>query len=177
LSEKATRTNDEEVKLLAQSSKQVIKETMIDVRQILRNLSPLVLQEYGYIAAVTGLVNKINETKQVHFSLEAPDMQLQLSKENELMLYRITQELINNVLKHAEAKHVWLIIKLYEEKIVLNIEDDGKGFDVNALKDGYGLHNLDARTKLLQGSFAINSDQGKGTRVIIEIPYNLRLHE
>ena len=49
------------------------------------------------LAAVTGLVNKINETKQVHFSLQAPDTQLQLNKENELMLYRITQELINNV--------------------------------------------------------------------------------
>jgi signal transduction histidine kinase len=173
LSERATRTNDEEIKLLAQSSKQILKETMTDVRQILRNLNPLVLEEYGYIAAVTGLANKINETKQVHFNLEVPDTPLQLDKENELMLYRITQELINNVLKHAEAKHVWLSIEKCEKKIVLKIEDDGNGFDINVLKDGYGLHNLDARTKLMQGSLVINSQPGKGTMVIIEIPYDL----
>jgi signal transduction histidine kinase len=172
LTERATRANNEEIKLLAQSSKQILKETMTDVRLILRNLSPLVLEEYGYIAAVTGLANKINETKQVHFCLEVPDTPLQLDKENELMLYRITQELINNVLKHAEAKHVSLVIEKHEKKIVLKIEDDGKGFDVNVLKDGYGLHNLDARTKLMQGSFIINSQLGKGTNIIIEIPYD-----
>jgi len=173
LSERATRTNDEEIKLLAQSSKQILKETMTDLRQILRNLNPLVLEEYGYIVAVTGLANKINETKQVHFNLEVPDTPLQLDKENELMLYRITQELMNNVLKHAGAKHVWLSIEKCERKIVLKLEDDGNGFDVNVPRDGYGLHNLDARTKLMQGNFVINSQPGKGTVVIIEIPYDL----
>ena len=53
------------------------------------------------------------------------------------------------------------------------IEDDGKGFDVNAHKDGYGLKNLDARTKLLHGVMTINSQPDKGTTVLIEIPYNL----
>jgi len=89
------------------------------------------------------------------------------------MLYRITQELMNNVLKHAGAKHVWLSIEKCERKIVLKLEDDGNGFDVNVPRDGYGLHNLDARTKLMQGNFVINSQPGKGTVVIIEIPYDL----
>ena len=99
-------------------------------------------------------------------------MNHRLQKDYELALYRITQELINNVLKHAEAKNVSLQIGQRDEKIILMMEDNGKGFDVNAHKDGYGLNNLDARTKLMQGTMIIDSQPGKGTSVLIEIPYN-----
>jgi len=99
-------------------------------------------------------------------------MNHRLQKDYELALYRVTQELINNVLKHAEAKNVSLQIGQRDEKIILMMEDNGKGFDVNAHKDGYGLNNLDARTKLMQGAMIIDSQPGKGTSVLIEIPYN-----
>jgi signal transduction histidine kinase/ligand-binding sensor domain-containing protein len=172
LHEKATSTNNEEIKSLAESSEQFITEVMQDVRQLLLNLSPAVLEEFGYATAVEGLVNKINETKQIHFNLVMFGMKDRLQKDYELALYRITQELINNVLKHAAAKNVSLQIGQRDEKIVLMIEDDGKGFDVNAHKDGYGLHNLEARTQLMQGTMVIDSQPGKGTSVLIEIPYN-----
>ncbi len=173
LHEKAIETNNEEIKSLAISSEQFITEAVQDVRQLLQNLSPAVLEEFGYTTAVEGLVNKINETKQLHFNLVIFGMKHGLQKEYDLALYRITQELINNVLKHAEAKQVSLQIGQREEKIILMIEDDGKGFDVNSHKDGYGLHNLEARTKLLNGVMTIDSHPGKGTSVLIEIPYNL----
>ncbi len=172
LTEKATAINNDEIKSLACSSKQFIKETMHDVRQLLFNLSPTVLEEFGYTTAVEGLVNKINETKQIHFDLIVFGMNHRLKKDYELALYRITQELINNVLKHAEAKHVSLQIGQRDEKIILMMEDDGKGFDVSAHKDGYGLNNLDARTKLMQGIMTIDSQPGKGTSVLIEVPYS-----
>ena len=69
LSEKATLTNNEEIKSLAQGSRQFIKETMQDVRELLLNLSPTVLEEFGYTTAIEGLVTKINETKQINFDL------------------------------------------------------------------------------------------------------------
>ncbi len=172
LSEKATVINNDEIKSLACSSKQFIKEAMYDIRQLLFNLSPTILEEFGYTTAVEGLVNKINETKQIHFDLVVFGINHRLKKDYELALYRITQELINNVLKHAEAKHVSLQIGQRDEKIILMMEDDGKGFDVNAHKDGYGLNNLDARTKLMQGTMTIDSQPGKGTSVLIEVPYN-----
>ncbi len=145
---------------------------MQDVRQLLLNLSPAVLEEFGYTTAVEGLINKINETKQIQFSLVVFGMQQRLQKDYELALYRITQELINNVLKHADAKNVSLQIGQRDDKIILMIEDDGKGFDVNEHRDGYGLHNLDARTKLMHGVMTIDSQPGKGTSVLIEIPQN-----
>ncbi|HYK47558.1 MAG TPA: two-component regulator propeller domain-containing protein [Parafilimonas sp.] len=171
LSEKASETNNEEIKLLAESSEQFIKEAMQDVRQLLLNLSPTVLEEFGYTTAVEGLVNKINETKQIRFILVVFGMNYRLQRDYELALFRITQELINNVLKHAEAKNVSLQIGQRDEKIILMMEDDGKGFDVTAHKDGYGLHNLDARTRLMHGTITIDSHPGKGTSVLIEIPY------
>ena len=173
LHEKATQTNNEEMKSLAISSEQFITEAVQDVRQLLQNLSPVVLEEFGYTTAVEGLVNKINESRQIHFDLVIFGMKQGLEKEYELALYRITQELINNVLKHAEAKHVSLQIGQRDEKIILMIEDDGKGFDVGNYKDGYGLRNLEARTKSLHGVMTIDSHPGKGTSVLIEIPYNL----
>jgi signal transduction histidine kinase len=172
LNEKATAINNDAIRSLAQSSKQFIKEAMHDVRQLLFNLSPTVLEEFGYIAAVEGLVNKINETKQIHFELVVSSINFRLKKDYELALYRITQELINNVLKHAEAKNVLLQIGQRDEKIILMMEDNGKGFDVRAHKDGYGLNNLDARTKLMQGTMTIDSQLCKGTSVLIEIPYS-----
>ncbi len=173
LSEKATVINNDEIKSLARSSKQIIKEAMHDVRQLLLNLSPTVLEEFGYTTAVEGLVNKINETHMIHFNFVVFGIKQRLQKDYELALYRITQELINNVLKHARAKKVFFQIEQRDEKIILMMEDDGIGFDVNAHKDGYGLKNLDARTKLMQGIMTIDSQPGKGTSVLIEIPYNL----
>jgi len=87
-------------------------------------------------------------------------------------LFLIIKEAFHNILKHAEAKHVSLQIGQRDEKIILMIEDDGKGFDVNVHKDGYGLNNLDVRTKLMKGTMTIDSQPGKGTSVLIEIPYN-----
>lgn len=174
LHEKATHTKNKEIESLATSSELFITEAIQDVRQLLQNLSPAVLEEFGYTAAVKAFVDKLNETKQIHFHLVIFGMEQGLQKEYDLALYRITQELINNVLKHAEAKQVSLQIGQRDGKIILMIEDDGKGFDISSRKDGYGISNLEARTKLLNGIMTIDSYPGKGTSVLIEVPYNFK---
>ncbi|CAN5655349.1 two-component regulator propeller domain-containing protein [soil metagenome] len=171
LKEKASNSNDQEIKILANSSEKFITEAMQDVRQLLLNLSPTILEEFGYTTAVESLVNKINETKQIAFTLVVFGMKHRMKKDYELALYRITQELINNVLKHAAAKNVSLQIGHRDNKIILMMEDDGKGFDITKHRDGYGLNNLDVRTKLMHGTLNIDSLPGKGTSVLIEIPY------
>ncbi len=170
---KAHAIHQEEIVSLAQNSGQFIQEVVKDLRNLLINLSPTVLEDFGYTNAVEGLANKINETKLIHFELNVFGFKKRLQKDYELALYRITQELINNILKHADAKNISLQTGLRDDKIVLIIEDDGKGFDVNLHKDGYGLKNLETRTKLLNGKMVIESIPGKGTITLIEIPYNL----
>ncbi len=170
---KAHAIHQEEIVSLAQNSEQFIQEVVKDLRNLLINLSPTVLEDFGYTNAVEGLANKINETKLIHFDLNVFGFKQRLQKDYELALYRITQELINNILKHADAKNISLQTGQRDDKIVLLIEDDGKGFDVNLHKDGYGLKNLETRTKLLNGKITIESIPGKGTTTLIEIPYNL----
>lgn len=170
LYDKAVTGENEEMGALAESAGQFVTEAMQDIHRLLLNLDPAVLEEFGYSTAVEVLVNKINETRCVHFNLRMFGMNTRLLKDDELNLYRITQELISNVLKHAEAKHVSLQIGRRDKKFILMIEDDGKGFDSNARQEGYGLHNLAARTQLMQGIMVIDSQPGKGTSVLIEIP-------
>ena len=172
LYEKSFRSGQEDIRELARNSGDLIGEVMQDVRQLLRDLSPVVLEEFGYLTAVEGLVGKINETKLTHFELTAFGLEKRLQKDHELSLYRMTQELVNNVLKHAGARHAFLQAGRRDGQLILMIEDDGKGFDPQIQKQGYGLHHLAARANLLGGSMHIDSMPGKGTSVVINIPYN-----
>ena len=162
-----------QVDTLAANSEKLINETIRDVREMLLNLSPGILEEFGFVSAIQGLVTKINQTGVIHFELSTFGLQDRLRKEYELALYRIIQELINNVLKDAEAKYVTLQIGYREGNIIIMMEDDGKGFEINQHRDGYGLKNLETRTKLLNGTMNIDSHIGTGTSVSIEIPYKL----
>lgn len=165
------KQNYTETEALAKSTEELIDEAIRDVRVMLTNLSPGILEEFGYITAVEGLVNKINEAKAIEIKLVVFGVNQRFSREYELALYRITQELINNVLKHARAKHALLQVGYRNGNIILMMEDDGRGFDVTRHKEGYGLKNIEARAKLLQGTMNIDSLPGNGTSVLIEIPY------
>ncbi len=94
----------------------------------------------------------------------------------ETTLFRIIQEAINNIAKHAEAHHVRIQLEVKSGKITANIEDDGKGFDVDAFfksRNGVqslGLLGIQERTKLLDGSFTLKSQVGQGTHLTVEIP-------
>ena len=164
--------NVDGAKLLAGHTEEMINETVKDVREMLVDLSPKILEDFGYTTAIETLISRINITKLVHVDLILFGMERgPLSPGLELTLYRITQELINNVLKHADAKNVSLQVGYRDQKIVLMIEDDGNGFDFAMHRQGYGLKNLAARTSLLQGTVSIDSSPGKGTSVLIEIPF------
>jgi signal transduction histidine kinase/ligand-binding sensor domain-containing protein len=171
LKDNAEKKQYPQVDLLVSNSGQLIDETITDVREMLLNLSPGILEDFGFATAVEALVSKINQANVIRIHLTVFGLKRSLKKEYELALYRITQELINNVLKHSAAKNVDLQIGQRDDKVVIMIEDDGVGFDVQKHKEGYGLKNLEARTKLLSGVMNIDSRPGKGTSVFIEVPY------
>ena len=87
-----------------------------------------------------------------------------------LNLYRLIQELINNSLKHAEAKEILVQLNKDDEQIVVMVEDDGKGYDHQNVKEGMGSENLRSRINFLKGELSIQSKPGEGTSSLITIP-------
>jgi signal transduction histidine kinase len=87
-----------------------------------------------------------------------------------ITLYRITQELLKNILKHAEATEVIVQLTIEDEEIMLIVEDDGKGFDTSLQKKGIGLDNIYSRTAYLKGTLDIDSTIGQGSTFTILLP-------
>jgi signal transduction histidine kinase len=153
-----------------QKAMATIDESVEDVRYLLINLSPKTLNEYGYLKAVEDLVNKLGKLHAINISLQQNGLEDRLHAEIEAGLYRITQELINNTLKHANAKNILLRIEQKNGMVKLSYEDDGIGFNPYSKSNGYGLENIHTRVALLNGKIEWNSHPGKFSRVAISIP-------
>jgi signal transduction histidine kinase len=95
-----------------------------------------------------------------------------LDNDQQLTLYRITQEQVNNILKHAMAKTVCISLNEEDEEAVLIISDDGMGFDITGKKQGIGLSNMKSRAELLNGRFFISSEPGLGCMLKVTLPLN-----
>lgn len=147
-----------------------IDESVEDIRYLLINLSPKTLDEYGYLVAVEDLVNKLSRMHVIDISLVQQGLETRMPAHIETSLYRITQELINNTLKHAGATEVKLNIERTNGSIKLQYADNGKGFTVSESSNGYGIENIHTRVALLNGK--IEWDMNGLSRVSIIIPYN-----
>lgn len=148
----------------------VIDESVEDIRYMLVNLSPKTLHEYGYLTAVEDLVNKLSRLHIIFINLQQKGMEQRLPADMETGLYRITQELINNTLKHAGAKTIQLDIEKTADLIKFQYADNGKGFDLSKNGKGYGIENIHTRVALMNGK--IEWDTASGTMVTIIIPFN-----
>ena len=147
-----------------------IDESIDDIRYLLINLSPKTLNEYGYLVAVEELVNKLIGLHVVNIRLKQQGMEKRLSHEEEAGLYRVTQELINNTLKHAQASSIFVDIQKNDRQVRLSYSDDGKGFDIRKKSPGYGIENINTRVALLKGRIEWLAVTGKGMNVVITIP-------
>ena len=115
----------------------------------------------------------ISEPGVINISCTALDTdQMQLTEEQTFHIFRITQELLHNTIKHSEAGNAILQISYNAKKLYVTIEDDGKGFDMNTAKqkNTMGLKNIDTRIKILKGHIDYKTAAQKGTSVFIEIP-------
>lgn len=142
-----------------------------DVRLISHNLMPETVETIGLLQAINDLIAKLNDSDKVKFSL-VTNLSLD-EKFNALSypIYNVIFEMINNILKHSQAENAWISIsknKLGDLKI--SVSDDGKGFDVDQMKNGYGIKNITSRVENLNGQWSIESAPGKGTKIYIEVP-------
>ena len=156
--------------------RKLFNKTIDEIRRISYDLMPAGLYEFGIINALRNLCKDTAEHTSINIEFEA-DKNLKNEKLSEkccMYLYRITQEAMNNSVKHAEATLISVNILKIENFIVLSIADNGKGFKFEATYKyvGNGLYNMRERVNMLSGTFEVNSDLGKGTEVIVKLPIN-----
>jgi len=144
-----------------------------EVRQISRQLHPYQLEKFGLTKAIELLADKASESTQVFFSEELDNIDNVLSKDKELAIYRIVQECINNVVKHAQAKSAKIELEKQDKQIKLVIKDNGLGFKSKVIlagkKHSFGLTGIIERVKILNGGITIHSSES-GTEIKIYIP-------
>ncbi|MEW5799902.1 MAG: two-component regulator propeller domain-containing protein [Bacteroidota bacterium] len=148
-------------------------DALANVRSISRNLRPYHLEKMGLQEAVKFMIDGLKGTTDVHFILEWNTIAGVLSNEQEINLFRIVQEAVNNIVKHSQATVATIRLERLEEKIVLSIHDDGKGFSMEtseSVRKGFGLSGIGERVRILAATYSINSSPGKGTTVRVEVP-------
>ena len=150
----------------------LIDNACSEVREIARNLKPSALENIGLVAAIRDLINRYNNHSDLDMSLHTDVDELELDYDSKLNLYRIFQELLNNVIKHADASEVDVQLTRTETDLILKVEDDGKGFNIDSVRKGLGLDSIQSRVNVLSGDLNIDSSDNRGTSVVIHIPIN-----
>jgi PAS domain S-box-containing protein len=157
------------------SLRKIVRQLDTDVGLLVRDLRPTALDDFGLVVALTNYVNNWSKQFGIRAALHAGGMKNgRLADEMETVLYRITQEALTNVAKHADAGSVEILLERRASHVSLIVEDDGAGFDVpSALETrgkGFGLINMRERAALVAGTLAIESNPGAGATIAVRIP-------
>jgi signal transduction histidine kinase len=151
------------------------RRTTKDIRTLLFTMRPLVLETQGLKIALEKLVEQFIETCDVKVVLDLEDLG-QLEMNTQTVAWYVTEECLTNVRKHATAENVTIRMRVREGFLISEIEDDGIGFDVEAVMDGYdqsasyGLLGLQERAELVNGRTTIASTPGGGTKITLSVP-------
>jgi len=151
-----------------------LKSAIEESRNIAHNLMPKAIEDFGLVLSLHALFNQIEKTSDLKIDFyQNMGSEMRLDKQIELNLYRISQEALNNVLKHAGATEVFVQLILHPAEIIFTFEDNGKGFDrsnTNTGKKGIGLKSITNRAIAMSGYADIDSSPGHGTIITIVIP-------
>lgn len=156
-----------------------LRQVVGDVSRLARGLHPSVLDELGLTSGIERLAQDAQAAHQIHVQVKASgrDLEDELSPEQRLASYRIVQEALTNVVRHARARRAQIHLVVRTDRVNLDVEDDGRGFDVEevtgpsgGLGIGLGVHGMKERAQLLGGDVEIHSSPGKGTRVAAWFP-------
>jgi signal transduction histidine kinase len=152
--------------------RELVVATLQAVRRLAVELRPAALDDFGLVPALERLRDSVSEQSQISVDVQSDlDDRQRLPPETETSLYRIVQEALTNVLKHADATRVTVRLRLHERFVELVVQDDGGGFDPNVVRDGgLGLAGMRERVALLGGRMAVESSDGAGTMLRAEVP-------
>ena len=150
-----------------------LKSAIEESRNIAHNLMPKAIEDFGLIPTLQSLLNQIEQSTGINVKFYENLGEARVNRQIELNLYRITQEAINNVIKHSKATEVFIQLVLHKKEIIYTFEDNGIGFDKSKVENtgkGLGLKNIFNRAKAMSGIFDLDTAPKSGTSITIEIP-------
>ena len=151
-------------------------QAISEVRSIAHHLRPFHLDQLGLTRAIRGMATQVTRSADLTLALDIADVDGAFSAETEINFFRMVQELLNNVIKHAHASTVKVMLTRSSDGVVLQVEDNGRGFEVVHRGAGFGLRNVAERVRITGGNWIIRSEPGKGTTVEIRLPVAVNHH-
>ena len=165
------RTGDEASRAAADELRELVVSTLRDVRRLAVELRPTALDDFGLVAALERLAGSFAEQTGISVDFQTALANERLPEEVETALYRIVQESLTNVVKHARARRVSILLARTEGAIKAVVEDDGRGFDsTDETADGFGLVGMRERLALIGGRLQVESSPEAGTTIAVEVP-------
>jgi len=168
----AIQLQDAEVGELTEYKKAygLIDEACKEVRNISNNMQPGALLKMGLVPAIGDMVNRVKSDETPEIDFQHYDVNGKMEQTTLLNIYRVIQELLNNSIKHSEAKHILVQLIQKEDELMVMVEDDGIGYDPSKIKPGMGTENIASRVSFLKGELSIQTSPGEGTSTLITIP-------
>ncbi|MBW8865551.1 MAG: sensor histidine kinase, partial [Verrucomicrobia bacterium] len=173
---KNNRNPDDHNRTIAEAQK-LLQETMETVHRFARDLRPTMLDELGLLPALRSYLKGFGSRTGLRIHFHGNPIAEKLADAQKTVVYRVAQESLNNVSKHAHASRVDMTIRKFNDGICMEIMDDGQSFKPDALNNGrhtgrLGLLGMQERVRLVNGQFKIKPHPGKGTMVRVVIPFN-----
>jgi signal transduction histidine kinase len=162
------------------SLQELIRNTSGGIRRFVRELRPPTLDHLGLVATIEGLTRDLAEKDELEAELRATGDVRRLTSEEELVLFRIAQEALSNVRRHSAASQVIVRLGFYPDKVLMAVDDNGRGFHVPERMDDLvsmgrlGLIGMQERARTLGGTLTIQSEPGRGTVVTVDVPIQSR---
>jgi len=166
------------IRKIVNDTKALTDQIFSSIRSCLRELRPAALDSLGLIPAARQLANQFSERTGVQVSILGDDSIECIDGEQKIVLYRIVQESLTNVAKYAEARMVTIMFDKHLNNVILEIDDDGKGFNPEKItvnqseRKHLGILGMQERVRLINGEFHLRSKEGEGTSIRVEIPLN-----
>ena len=165
---------DDSIKAQFTETKDVVKDSLREVRALSKSLNTDVIANKGFQESVENEIDRLNRLQILNAKLTIEgNPQLFQNQKDSIILFRIFQEFLSNTIKYASAEHFKVSIQYMEDGLTLNASDDGVGFNSETVENGAGLINMKNRAQLINATFKLESVPNNGTSLVINYPYRM----